>query len=41
MRLSPQIIVFFKQKIVDQIPGAKIYLFGSQVSDVERGGTLT
>jgi uncharacterized protein len=40
MRLDHQIISFFKQKIVDQIPGAKIYLFGSRVSDKERGGDI-
>ncbi len=40
MRLNPQIIAFFKQKIVEPIPGAKIYLFGSRVSDQERGGDI-
>jgi uncharacterized protein len=40
MRLNPQIIAFFRQKIVDPIPGAKIYLFGSRVSDEERGGDI-
>ena len=40
MRLDNQIIAFFKQKIVDSIPGAKIYLFGSRTSDEERGGDI-
>jgi predicted nucleotidyltransferase len=40
MRLDYKIIDFFKLKIVASFPGAKIYLFGSRVSDEERGGDI-
>ena len=40
MRLNNQLIVFFKQSIVEKIPEAKIYLFGSRASDDTVGGDI-
>jgi len=40
MRLSPEIVNFIKQLISDKIPGATVYLFGSRVNDLARGGDI-
>jgi predicted nucleotidyltransferase len=40
MRLDTNIIRFFKQRIVDEIPDATLYLFGSRTSDDEKGGDI-
>ena len=40
MRLDTSIINFFKQAIEEEIPGAKIYLFGSRTNDDAVGGDI-
>ncbi|HRZ96422.1 MAG TPA: nucleotidyltransferase domain-containing protein [Paludibacter sp.] len=40
MRLNDQIIIFFKQNIGQKIPDARIFLFGSRLSDDALGGDI-
>jgi len=40
MRLDPEIANYLKQLIQDKIPGSTIYLFGSRVDDMTRGGDI-
>ena len=40
MRLNNSIINFFKLAIEKEIPGAKIYLFGSRTNDDAAGGDI-
>ena len=40
MRLDTSIIKFFKQAIEEEIPGAKVYLFGSRTNDDAIGGDI-
>ena len=40
MRLNPEIANYLKQLILDKIPGSTIYLFGSRVNDMARGGDI-
>ena len=40
MRLNPEIANYLKQLIHDKIPGSTIYLFGSRVDDMARGGDI-
>lgn len=40
MRLNNSIINFFKQAIEKEIPGAKVYLFGSRTNDHAVGGDI-
>jgi len=40
MRLNPEIANYLKQLILDKIPGSTIYLFGSRVNDMTRGGDI-
>lgn len=40
MRLNPEIANYLKQLILDKIPGSTIYLFGSRVMDMTRGGDI-
>ena len=40
MRLDNQIITFLKQQILDTIPDAKLYLFGSRTNDDALGGDI-
>lgn len=40
MRLDNQIVQFFKQRILDNKPDARIYLFGSRTSDNATGGDI-
>ncbi len=40
MRLAPDEHVFLKKTIFQYLPEAKIYLFGSRVSDVRKGGDI-
>lgn len=40
MRLNPEIANYLKQLIQDKIPGSTIYLFGSRVDDMTRGGDI-
>jgi predicted nucleotidyltransferase len=40
MRLNPEIANYLKQLILDKIPGSTIYLFGSRVDDMARGGDI-
>ena len=40
MRLKPEIANYLKQLILDKIPGATIYLFGSRVDNMAHGGDI-
>lgn len=40
MRLDKNIIIFFKQRIVEVCPDATLYLFGSRTSDEAKGGDI-
>ncbi len=40
MRLNPEIATYLKQLIQDKIPGSTIYLFGSRIDDMARGGDI-
>ena len=40
MRLDKNIIVFFKQRIVEVCPDATLYLFGSRTIDDAKGGDI-
>jgi predicted nucleotidyltransferase len=40
MRLDSSIIQFFKQTIKEEIPGARVYLFGSRTNDDAHGGDI-
>lgn len=40
MRLNNSIINFFKQAFEKEIPGAKVYLFGSRANDSAFGGDI-
>lgn len=40
MRLDASIIRFFKQTIKEEIPGARVYLFGSRTNDDAVGGDI-
>jgi len=40
MRLNPEIANYLKQLILDKIPGSTIYLFGSRINDMARGGDI-
>lgn len=40
MRVDKQIIQFFKQRIVERKPDARVYLFGSRTSDDSLGGDI-
>jgi len=40
MRLDNSIIEFFKQRIIQILPDATLYLFGSRTMDDARGGDI-
>lgn len=40
MRLDASVIRFFKQAITEEIPEAKIYLYGSRTNDSAVGGDI-
>ena len=40
MRLNPEIAIYLKQLIQEEIPDSDIYLFGSRVDDKELGGDI-
>lgn len=40
MRLKPEIAIFLKQTIQEEIPGSTVYLFGSRTDDATRGGDI-
>ena len=40
MRLDESIIQFFKQTIKEEIPGSRVYLFGSRTNDDAVGGDI-
>jgi uncharacterized protein len=40
MRLDNDMIEFFKQRIVEVVPDAKLYLFGSRTDDEAKGGDI-
>ena len=40
MRISKEELAFIKSKIMEVIPGSKIYLFGSRADDKKKGGDI-
>lgn len=40
MRLSAPIITYFKTSIAQELPQARIYLYGSRTDDQARGGDI-
>lgn len=40
MRLSSQIIDYFKSRFAEQLPGSRIYLYGSRTNDDSKGGDI-
>ena len=40
MRLPPENILLLKKSVNQILPDAKLYLFGSRVSDSEKGGDI-
>ncbi len=40
MRVNPDIIYFIKQQADNLFPGTEVYLFGSRISDTQKGGDI-
>ncbi|MDD4193342.1 MAG: nucleotidyltransferase domain-containing protein [Mangrovibacterium sp.] len=40
MRLNPEIAGYLRQLIQEKIPGSTVYLFGSRVDNLARGGDI-
>ncbi|MCX8080719.1 MAG: nucleotidyltransferase domain-containing protein [Bacteroidia bacterium] len=40
MRISPEITEFFKSEVKKVDSGARVYLFGSRIDDLKKGGDI-